>query len=490
MKNTVIWVLAIGVAGLTSCAIHNTSEAVVPSAMRGANTEDPPARAARISYLQGPVSLREGGSQEWETVYLNRPVTNGNSLWTDAQARAELTFGNAALRMDANSNVQVRNLDDLALQVQLTSGSIQVQIRELFADEVIEINTPSAAISLLRPGGYRVEASADSGATRLIVRGGGLADVLPGGLHAKAVAVRSGGEASVLPGADVTEPVVVRSGPPFDAFDQFCEDREKRLAVAARESRQYIPPGVVGWEDLDEYGVWNVDAAYGALWAPRVVATGWVPYRTGRWEWILPWGWTWIDAYPWGFAPFHYGRWIQIQLRWWWIPGPRLHRACFSPALVVFVGGGTGPATWRGWFPLGPREVYVPPYRSSRDYVARINRGHTPSHLPERDAYRVDPARQVYRNRDIHGAVTRGGDGDFRGSGGRGAVPQAPRRDRGPLTAEPKPPVQRTSPPPPVARPARPEVTVPKPPARVHDRPVVTRPERERPQRQPTRKHT
>jgi hypothetical protein len=481
--------LAGGLVLVTSCAMHDASEAVVPAAMRTSDDRDPPGRAARLSFYQGPVSMRESGSAEWTPVYVNRPVTNGDSLWTDSQARAELTFGNSALRLDANTSVQVRSLDDLVLQVQLTGGVIQFQIRDLVAGEEVEVNTPAAAISLLRPGGYRIEVHADTGVTRMMVRAGGLAEVLPGSASARATAVRSGEETSASTGAEIAEHV--RRAPPlFDDFDQFCENREKRLAVAARESRQYVPPGVVGWEDLDEYGVWSVDPAYGAMWAPRVVTAGWVPYRFGRWVWILPWGWTWIDDYPWGFAPFHYGRWLQIQLRWWWIPGPRLHRVCFSPALVVFVGTGSGPATWRGWFPLGPREVYVPPYRSSPDYVARINRGHTPLHMSEKDLHRVDPVRQVYRNRDIHGAVTRSGDGDFRGGSGGRAAPQSPRRDRGPTTAEPRPPVQRTGPPAPASRPSRPEVTGPKPPARIHDRPVVTRPERERPQRQPVRKHT
>jgi hypothetical protein len=25
---------------------------------------------------------------------------------------------------------------------------------------------------------------------------------------------------------------------------------------------------------------------------------------------MSPWGWTWVDNAPWGFAPFHYGRWV------------------------------------------------------------------------------------------------------------------------------------------------------------------------------------
>src|SRR2546429_1728856 len=37
------------------------------------------------------------------------------------------------------------------------------------------------------------------------------------------------------------------------------------------------------------------------------------PYSNGYWNWVAPWGWTWIDYAPWGFAPFHYGRWAFVR---------------------------------------------------------------------------------------------------------------------------------------------------------------------------------
>ncbi|MEO8459056.1 MAG: DUF6600 domain-containing protein, partial [Dokdonella sp.] len=87
---------------------------------------------------------------------------------------------------------------------------------------------------------------------------------------------------------------------------------------------------------------------------------------------------TWVDSYAWGFAPFHYGRWAYIGSRWGWIPGPRQHRAVYCPALVAFVGGNNwniGISSGRpiGWFPLGPRDVFVPWYRSSRNYFGNVN---------------------------------------------------------------------------------------------------------------------
>src|SRR5437867_1713415 len=81
-----------------------------------------------------------------------------------------------------------------------------------------------------------------------------------------------------------------------------------------------------------------------------------------------PWGWTWVDDAPWGFAPFHYGRWVWYRSRWCWAPGSYVARPVYAPALVAWVGGPSVNVSVSigrssppvGWFPLGPREVYVP----------------------------------------------------------------------------------------------------------------------------------
>jgi len=117
------------------------------------------------------------------------------------------------------------------------------------------------------------------------------------------------------------------------------------------------------------------------VWAPRAVPVGWAPYHYGHWVFIAPWGWTWVDEAPWGFAPFHYGRWCLVGAGWVWVPGPIVVRPVYAPALVAFVGGGGlsfsmafgGGFTGVAWFPLGPRDVFVPAYRCSPRYVQNVN---------------------------------------------------------------------------------------------------------------------
>jgi hypothetical protein len=121
----------------------------------------------------------------------------------------------------------------------------------------------------------------------------------------------------------------------------------------------------------------------------------WAPYRYGRWSYVRPWGWTWIDDASWGFAPFHYGRWVQVRDRWCWWPGAYQARPVYAPALVAWYGRpgaginiSTGPAV--GWFPLGPREHYVPHYSNNNGYIRRLN------HIAGNDAVVRPPS--TYRN--------------------------------------------------------------------------------------------
>ena len=124
---------------------------------------------------------------------------------------------------------------------------------------------------------------------------------------------------------------------------------------------------------------------YGEMWVPRNVPSGWAPYHDGHWAWVEPWGWSWVDDQPWGFAPFHYGRWAYVQDHWGWCPGPRAEAPVYAPALVAWLGFGGGVGVSLGirggedvgWLPLGPRDVYIPSYGASRNYITRINTTNT-----------------------------------------------------------------------------------------------------------------
>ena len=103
---------------------------------------------------------------------LNRPITTGDKLWTEANSRAELHVGSASIRLGEQTGFSFLNLDDHMMQVQLTEGTVSVRVRRMAQDEAIEIDTPNLAFSILGPGHYRVSVNEAGDTTMINVRDG------------------------------------------------------------------------------------------------------------------------------------------------------------------------------------------------------------------------------------------------------------------------------------------------------------------------------
>ncbi len=358
---------------------------------------DPSSRVARLNLIQGPVSFRPAGVDDWAAATLNYPLNTGDYLWADQGAKAELHVGSTAIRMDQTTALSVVSLNDQLMQISLTAGALNVHIRYLGPNENFEVDTPNVAITLLRPGDYRINADGDNSATLLVVRSGD-AEVTAGA--SGAFNVRNG-QMARLTGTDSVQQEL-SGAPPLDAFDGWTADRDAREDRATMSAR-YVPREMIGYEDLDANGRWVNIPPYGMVWQPTVTAAGWAPYRQGHWAWVEPWGWTWIDDMPWGFAPFHYGRWAYAGSGWYWVPGAIAVRPVYSPALVAFVGGGGIGVGVAAWFPLGPGEIYRPAYHVSDVYIRNVNVAYV------RDVTvinRVEVGNVVYVNQRVVGAVT------------------------------------------------------------------------------------
>jgi hypothetical protein len=370
------------------------------------NQDDPPSRVARLGYMEGSVSFEPAGENDWVGADDNRPMTTGDKIWADKDSRAELQLGSAVIRLSANTGVSFLNLDDHTAQVQLSSGAINIRVRSLEQNDVFEIDTPNLAFSIYQPGSYRLEASEDGSNTVVTIREGD-GEATGNGQTYK---IHSG-QSATFSGTDSLNADVEQIGEP-DQFDNWAYNRDHRHENS--RSAQYVSNDMVGYDDLDDNGDWRDDSSYGHVWFPHV-EVGWAPYRQGHWAWIDPWGYTWVDDSPWGYAPFHYGRWVSVGGRWGWIAGPREVHAVYAPALVVFVGGGGGFGGNIGWFPLGPREVFVPSYHVSRAYVERVNISNTTVNTTTiTNVYNTTIINKnttnitnvTYVNRNVQGAVT------------------------------------------------------------------------------------
>jgi hypothetical protein len=366
-------------------------------------TMDPPSRVGRLSLISGSIGVEPASVNEFSAAELNSPLTTGDRLYADAGSLAEIQTTQQALRVGQLTDVTLTALTDSLTQFGLAQGSVHLRSWGLDAGTTEELDTPNVAVTVLQPGDIRVDVDSANDTTQVTVLAGQV-QVDGNGLEI----VMQQGESLLLSGSN---PVAAQNvmAPQPDALDRFSADRDSLWAQVSAES-QYLNPETIGAEDLTGYGSWDNDPDLGAVWYPSGVAVDWQPYRNGHWTWIAPWGWTWVENEPWGFAPFHYGRWSRRGDRWGWIPGPVFVRPVYSPALVVFLGGGEFQAGVTAWFPLGPGEPYTPWYHASALYVNRVN----VSNIYSRNQAQV---RSVYNQRTTNVYANASANGSFANRG-------------------------------------------------------------------------
>ncbi len=139
-------------------------------------------------------------------------------------------------------------------------------------------------------------------------------------------------------------------------------EKEKRQAAPVPASTPQVAPAVsdsstgdydysIFYERLGSQGSWFQSPDYGYVWSPSICRSdrNWRPYTVGRWVYT-DLGWTWSSAESFGWATYHYGRWVLLRnTGWCWIPGSQ-----WAPAWVCWKSG----AEYVGWAPLPPESLY------------------------------------------------------------------------------------------------------------------------------------
>ena len=113
---------------------------------------------------------------------------------------------------------------------------------------------------------------------------------------------------------------------------------------------------------LSPNGEWVDVAPWGRVWQPDDEAANdsFVPYTSNGQRLYGAYGWTFDSNDPWGWAAFHFGRWVFVaELGWVWTPG--------AGADAVIPVWGPGWVTWRtdgdvvGWVPTPPADAKPDP---------------------------------------------------------------------------------------------------------------------------------
>ncbi|MEO9080249.1 MAG: DUF6600 domain-containing protein, partial [Rhodanobacter sp.] len=267
------------------------------------DSADPPSRVARLSWLAGDVGFLPAGAKDWSDANINRPLTTGDRLSSSGDGRAELEFGGGTLRIDNGTDLSLLDVNEQMAQIELSQGTLSLNVRQLDQGQSYEIDTPTVAVVIDQPGSYRVDINNDGGDnnTQVTVFNG---DAVVYGENNARRDIHAGRSYSFVDSSLSTVAISDIGG--GDNFDTWVNQRDQRYALVATDP--YVPDDMVGTQDLREYGAWENNSDYGAVWYPNDVGTDWAPYRNGHWAYIAPWGWTWIDSAPWGYAPYHYGR--------------------------------------------------------------------------------------------------------------------------------------------------------------------------------------
>jgi hypothetical protein len=300
--------------GLTSPLLADTGSAQLPASSAKLSH----VRAVRLSFTQGPVTMRRPGSEAWSAAAVNTPLQEGFVVATAKGSFAEIQFENGStVRLGENSSV---DFNELALtpegghinHLTLDRGYATCNFIPGKHDEYL-VKVSGVTLTPRGKAEFRTDLSPER--TRVEVFDGRIeasdsqkTEKL-GKNHALAFDANGGGA------FQVTDKIHK------DEWDKWAEARDEQASLAYSDSAVTRNNPLYGFDDLVTYGEWGYFHGFGYGWSPYA-SPGWSPYSLGAWGWYPGWGYTWISGEPWGWLPFHYGFWnFNPGFGWFWVPG-------------------------------------------------------------------------------------------------------------------------------------------------------------------------
>ena len=300
----------------------------------------------RVKVVRGDAMVLPYGADEWEYLFKNDVIGEGDIVKTLENSRVLFAFGRGnVVSVGENTEVEVNALDD-NYNLRIDDGVMRIMSKD--CEGTVEIMNTDVDIY--------------SYSTVRVQRRGAMAkvSVIRGEAMVENETVRAGEMARIYPDGRI----VIRREFNHDDFDRWAAGYERRYIVV-REV-EYIPDDIyIGVYDLENYGHWRYVSGYGWVWMPDV-GPDWRPYYYGHWVFRVHYGWVWVSYEDWGWVPYHYGRWAWVPgIGWVWVPGHR-----WRGAWVVWYEG----PSWVSWAPLDPygRPIVYINYHGRRRYVAPV----------------------------------------------------------------------------------------------------------------------
>jgi hypothetical protein len=397
------------VAGPMLQARAQTATATATAAANPAQPDqmvNPPTRVARLASISGTVSFHTAAEDHWDPATVNYPMSTGEALWTEPDATASVEVSASRIDLGSSTEFDLDQLDPHVLVATQAQGETFLRLQDLVPGDSYTVRTPRGSVTMTAAGQYEI-ASGDTQTPTTVTVIDGAAQITADNV---ALSVEPGQTATITGSGSDGDQFGGSTGPLVrDAFLQTelsatTTTAEATVTAHATATATAAPPSVreiPGAQQLADYGTWENNSQYGEVWRPAV-GRDWVPYRDGHWAFVAPWGWTWIDGEPWGYAPFHYGRWVEVDSGWAWAPtyydpavvgtgyvAPAYLEPVYAPALVSFFGFGVGLSVGLGvgfgfgpgfgfasvgWCPLGWGEPYRPWFGGGPRYFNAVNR--------------------------------------------------------------------------------------------------------------------
>jgi FecR protein len=312
-----------------------------------ARADDPAARrAARLSFLQGNVTVDHLDNTAGDPAQLNMPLPEGARLTTGEDGEAELEFEDGSIiRVTPNSSVGLNTLSVDA------SGTFHTNLTVLHGLIYAELRAATKFTYSVNVDGEVISPVANASVRINLDEPPPIISVLDGIVHIERAssATTNGyktdvhaGEALTSDAADRGLFFLLKSVEP-ETWDVWNQERDQAAADAAANRTtardDYAGDQGYGWADLDANGSWYNLPGQGQVWQPTIAADeDFDPYGYGSWIAYPGAGYVWASGYGWGWTPFHCGSWSYWNsFGWGWSPGPGCGLAGWGSGGVVYV---------------------------------------------------------------------------------------------------------------------------------------------------------
>ena len=285
-----------------------------------------PARAVRLSYVDGQVTLTQSGQVLAQQAVANTPLFEGMQLTTTDSGKAEIQFEDgsvARLSPDSSMTLAVLRGAGTTAEAELVINSGLAYFELQGGGQAGTIGVEFGDAQVTTSGFTVLRVAMDTPPGQVAVFSGNAH--LEGGSGGIAVDLH-GGESVTLNGANPANYQLAESIEP-DSWDGWNSDRDQALTAEAADqtgaSASMGQSANPAWNDLDANGDWYDVPDQGYVWSPYEAASAaFDPYGFGNWMWTPGYGYLWLSGYSWGYLPFQCGAWNYYDsFGWGWAPG-------------------------------------------------------------------------------------------------------------------------------------------------------------------------